>query len=217
MGMAMRASIPECDLLIRVRERGGATFVSASCSEKSQGAAQATYLPNASAMPSRSGLPPNVRRQIPSDPGGQREHMASMKKFDQPVQPQPQAPIALKWPSWLVHMPSADHGLEIQRKKYEGGIEYLESSYITSAPMTSIYDFYADLLEANGFYVSGHVAAGGTSTHVKQNSDGSVEGRLSPNGIGNGTLKIRVDFSRMFLNQPITVQLNVTAYPPGRY
>ena len=215
MGIAMRASIPECDLLIRVRERRGGTFVSASCSEKSPASAQATYLQNPRAMPNRLGLPANVRGQIATDPSRQHEeHMASMKKFDQPVQPPTQVPIALKWPSWLVHMPSADHGLEIQRKKYEGGIEYLESSYITSAPMTSIYDFYATLLKANGFYIGGHVATGSTSTLVQQNADGSVEGRLSPNGVGNGSLKIRVDFARMFLNQPITVRLSVTAYPP---
>ena len=213
MGIAMRASTPECDLLIRVRERGGATFVSATCSEKSSAPAQATYLPNVRPMPNRSALPP-----IPRDPSVQRgQPMARMKNFDEPVQPQPQTPLVLKWPSWLVHMPSADHGLQIQRKKYEGGIEYLESSYVTSAPMTSIYDFYATVLKANGFYVSGHVGTGSTSTHVQQNAEGSVEGRLSPNGVGKGTLKIRVDFSRMFLNQPITVNLSVTVYPANYY
>jgi hypothetical protein len=219
MGIAMRASMPACDLLIRVRERGGVTFVSASCSEKSSAPAQVTYLPNGTGTtrPTSPGFPRDRAQMMAQARAQHDDHMTGMKKFDQPVQPQPQVPVVLKWPSWLVHMPSANHGLQIQRKKYESGLDYLESSYITSAPMTSIYDFYDSLLKENGFYVSGHVSTGSTSTHVQQNADGSVEGRLSPNGIGNGTLKIHVDFSRMFLNQPITVQLSVTAYPPGHY
>ena len=220
-GVAMRGAAAECDLLIRVRQQGAGSLVSVSCSGKSSAAPQATYLPDP-ASTRRSSLP-----QSPRDPeqmraaakARQEQAFARMKNYDQPVYPEQQTntPLVLQWPSWLVHMPSADHGLQVVRSKYVSGLAYLSSTYKTSAPMTSIRDFYADLLRANGYtVVASRVATGSTSTHVQQNADGSVEGRLLPNGIGNGSIDIRVEFSRMFLNEPITVTLNVTARPPVR-
>src|SRR5579871_912104 len=37
LGIVLRASVPECDLLIRVRERDAKSAVTVSCSEKSSG------------------------------------------------------------------------------------------------------------------------------------------------------------------------------------
>jgi len=214
-GIVMRGSAAECDLLIRIRQQASETSVSVSCSEKSSPAAQETYLPTPSAprsLPPRSA--PDREQALAQMRARREEHMANMKKFDQPVSSQPSVPAVLQWPSWLVHMPSADHGLQVVRSKYQSGLEHLTSTFKTSAPMTSIYNFYYNLLIANGYRVTtGHVSTGSTSNHVQQNAEGALEATLLPNGAGNGSLKIRIDFDRMFLNEPITVVLNVTVYP----
>lgn len=229
-GISMKASAPECDLLIRVREREDKSLVSVNCSEKSSATtAQSTYLPagggpsgtaNRSSPKNQADWKAN-QQQIAAEFQAKREQFianmkANAKKFDQPVYPTDQskiAPIPLHWPSWLVTAKGADHGLQVERKKYVSGLEYLETNYKTSAPMSEILEFYKGVLSANGYTVrQSRLSTGSTSTHIQQNAQGSVEAAAYPNGKGNGSIVIRADLSRMFLNEPIAVRLSVSVY-----
>jgi hypothetical protein len=231
IGISIRASAPECDLLIRVREREGASTVSVNCSDKSPAPAQGTYLPTGKVSPATAARPgsPRSTANPPTAADIRAKHdeiianiKANMKKYDQPAYPQPGsypasvapvhlAPIALSWPSWFVTARGSDRGLQVERKKLPNGAEYLETEYKTSAPMSEIFEFYQDLMRVHGYRVrQGRLSTGSTSAHVQQNASGSVEGVLYPNGTGNGALVMHADFSRMFLNEPITVRLSVS-------
>ncbi|HMD49580.1 MAG TPA: hypothetical protein VKG79_10800 [Bryobacteraceae bacterium] len=227
LGISIRASAPECDLLIRVRERQGASYVSVDCSDKTPAPAQGTFMPSGKATTAAGSRQPMMSTDIRTRHDEIVANMkANMKNYDQPIYPDSKAtgtapastaPIVLRWPSWLVTAKGADHGLDVQRKKYVSGMEYLETEYKTSAPMSEIYEFYKKAMSANGFTVrQSNLSTGSTSTHVQQNARGSVEGASYPNGTGNGSIVIRADFSRMFLNEPITVRLSVSVYPAVR-
>jgi hypothetical protein len=228
LGLAMRASASECDLLIRVRERNGMSVVSVSCSEKSSAPSQGTYLPNGKASPATAARPAWTTSaagpgQVPADIKAKHDEImanirANMKKYDQPVSPEQAAnPISLQWPSWFVTGKGADRGLQVQRKKYQSGLEYLESEYKTSAPMSEIYEYYQDLLRANGYKVrQSELRTGSTSTHVQQNASAFVEAAAYPNGLNNGSIVLHARMSRMFLNEPITVTLSVSVYQAVR-
>jgi len=230
-GTVMRASAAECDLMIRVREQAGATWVTVSCSEKSAASAQATYLPQSPSSAARRPLPrtPAERdaytAQVLADADARhKQRIDSMSKYDQPVyqdaRPRPlpaSSGLALEWPSWLVHGRGADRGLSVVKSTDQSRRPYLESVYRTGAPMTEIYNFYEDLFRAHGYRVAvAHLSTGSTLNHVTQNADGDIEGSYSPNGIGNGSIEIKASFSRFYLNEPITVRLRVEVHEPIR-
>ena len=236
IGLSIRASAPECDLLIRVRERQGASYVSVDCSDNAPAASPGTFLPSGKTSHAAGSQAPLPRPAPPSQPTSpdiraRREEIlakirANTKNYDRPVYPDSgaagsapasAAPIVLHWPSWFVTAKGADHGLDVQRKKYVSGLEYLETEYKTSAPMSELRDFYTNAMGANGFTVrQSRLSTGSTSTHVQQYASGSVEGASYPNGTGNGSIVLRADFSRMFLNEPITVRLSVSVYAATR-
>ncbi len=229
IGISLRGSAPECDLLIKIREQSGGSFVSVNCSEKSSSAPQdATFLPQ----------PSTARRPFPASPRERDAHTAQMladadarhkqriadqSRFDQPVYPKPRSEqadtggLVLAWPPWLVHMKDADRPLHVVKKTDQSGSAYLESMYKTTRPMSEIYNFYEDVMNANGYRVAvAHLGTGSTLSHIQQNADGDVEGSFYPHGIGNGWIETRASFHRFYLNEPITVRLRVTVHYPIR-
>jgi hypothetical protein len=229
LGISIRGSAPECDLLIKVREQSGESFVSVNCAARTSSTAPvATFLPEspASRRPFTGSAQPRDARtaQMLADAEARhKQRITDMSRFDQPVYPKSRAEqpdtsgLVLSWPPWLVHMRGADRPLRIVRGTDPSRRPYLESTFKTTAPMTEIYNFYEDLMNANGFRVSvAQLGTGSTMSHVQQNSNGGVQGSYYPNGMGNGSIEAEASFYRIFLNEPITVRLRVTVHQPIR-
>ena len=118
---------------------------------------------------------------------------------------------ALIWPAWLVHLKGGR--LTTQAGVDPAGHSFLKSRYKSSEPMTAIYAFYEDLLNANGYPVhNSKLGTGQTISGVMQNADGHVEGTNYPNGHPGPYTEILVEFHRFYLNEPITVDLKFTTY-----
>ena len=124
----------------------------------------------------------------------------------------PAAPAPpLQWPAWLERV---ETGLPAVRKGTDqAGNGMLRAEYVSSAPMSQVFAFYKGLLSANGYQLNrGYLATGQTQSGIKQNANGSVEGSLYPDGFPGPRTEIRVDFSRMHLNDPITVIIRFTTF-----
>jgi len=133
----------------------------------------------------------------------------------------PAAPAPpLKWPAWLAQV---EGGLPaVRRGSDPAGNGMLRGQYVSGSPMSQIFSFYKDLLSANGYQIDrGYVQTGQTQSGIKQNALGSVEGSLYPDGFPGPRSEIRVDFSRMNLNDPIAVNIRFTTFayagPPARF
>jgi hypothetical protein len=228
-GTSIRAAAAECDLLIKVHEDGAGTMARVSCAAKS-----ATPLSGADVMiangssgrsdsrtPFRQPLDVEKfkaehRKRMEEGSAALERHIANNKagKFDEqvwPHAPENDAP-PLVWPPWLVHIRGGrlnpEEGMDQSRKRY------LQSKFVSGAPMTAIYNFYEDLLNANGYRVySSKLGTGQTIDGIIQNSDGYVEGSYKPYDITGPSTVIRVTFSRFHLNDPIDVRIKVTAHP----
>ena len=117
----------------------------------------------------------------------------------------------LIWPAWLVHLSGSK--LSPKSGVDQSHRDYLESRYKSTAPMTSIYTFYEDLMNANGYRVhTSKLGTGQTLSGVTQNADGYLEGTNYPNGHPGPRTVVRVDFSRFYLNEPIDVRLRITTF-----
>lgn len=152
-GTSIRGAAAECDLLIKIREEGAGTVVRVSCA-----ATSAAPLSGANVMVANgSSGTPNSRIQ-PMDAARfraeQRQRMADNRavldkhiannkigKFDEqvwPHAPENDAP-PLVWPAWLVHIKGGrlnpEQGVDQSRRKY------LQSKFVSGAPMTAIYNF----------------------------------------------------------------------------
>jgi hypothetical protein len=224
-GTSMRAAATECDLLVKVREEGTGTVARISCAAKSAAPSGAEVV-----VTNGSGATANPRplseqaeqfraelRRRREEAQARSEQLAAnfaAGKSDESVWPHAPEndPPPLVWPTWLIHFragrPSPEAGVDQSRKKY------LQSRFTSGAPMTEIYTFYKDLLNANGFGVhSASLETGHTIEGIVQNADGHVEGAHHPyDPLGPRTV-IRVSFSRFHLNDPIDVRIKVTAYP----
>ena len=124
----------------------------------------------------------------------------------------PAAPAPpLSWPAWLVDV---EGGLPATRKGADqAGNGMLGAHYVSGSPMSQIFSFYKDLLSTNGYQVyRGYVKTGQTQAGIKQNAIGCVEGSLYPDGSPGPRSEIRVDFSRMNLNDPINVKIRFTVF-----
>jgi hypothetical protein len=124
----------------------------------------------------------------------------------------PAAPAPpLTWPAWLAEV---EGGLPAVRKGADqAGNGMLRAHYVSGSPMSQIFSFYKDLLSANGYQVyRGYVKTGQTQSGIKQNATGCVEGSLYPDGFPGPRAEIRVDFSRMNLKDPITVNIRFTGF-----
>ncbi len=96
----------------------------------------------------------------------------------------------------------------------QSGVKCLLSKFVSGAPMTAIYNFYEDLLNAHGHRVySSRLETGQTIDGVIQNTDGYVEGAHHPYDNTGPRTVIRVNFSRFHLNDPIDVWIEFTAHP----
>jgi len=158
----------------------------------------------------------------------EREGNARMQQYDKPVYPQSQTPLSqnfaanaaaahyrddappLVWPSWLVAV-NGGHLSEPSRSS-RGPESSLSRKYQTNIPMTELQQFYKQRLADNGFTLRrSYLAAGSTSTGVKQNADGEVEGDRSDGaGTNPPTTTVKVSFSRSYLNEPISVWISVS-------
>ena len=224
LGTSIRASAPECDLLIQVRESAGGTVVKTACSSRAEAPG---------ALPAVTGPAPTRRfpsaqgraAQAMNDP--QRERTDDiMKKYDQPVYP-PHKKIdiwdetttpPLEWPAWLVHMPGASRGLAVnERVDKNDKRPYLHSSFTTTAPMTEIHEFYRALFTANGLPPPvERLSTGQTLGGVVQNASGAVEANRYVRGNHGAHVQIRASFHRSYLNAPITVTLTAKPHPDFR-
>ena len=154
-----------------------------------------------------------------------------MQHYDKPVYPQsqrPEAPLApnltanapaahyhddapsLVWPSWLAAV-NGEHLSEPTRSS-RGPESSLSRKYQTTVAMTQLEQFYKQQLANNGLTLRrSFIAAGSTSSGVKQNASGEVEGdRPEGSGTNPPTTTVRVGFSRNYLDEPITVWITVS-------
>lgn len=226
IGTSLRAAAPECDLLLKIREDSGSTTTVTSCATKTNGplSGQAMGVTQTRVGSTRSSTSPisdpdkwraeHRQRMADNSAALQRriENARAGKPFDQvwPDAPENNAP-PLAWPSWLVHMKGR---AEPREGVDQSSRKYLESKFVTSAPMTEIFNFYEDLLNSNGFKVHNSKLGTGQSLsgHI-QNASGYVEGtQYTYDNTGPRTV-IHVSFSRSYLNDPITVRIRLTPHP----
>jgi len=190
IGTSVRASAPECDLLIQISDDGGGgTSVTVNCASRTSGHQPARYASTQTARqpPSASQHPV---RSVSNGPG---------------------LPTVY-WPSWFDHMPGADRGLEVSVAQDSAGRKYMTSSFTISTRMQSVRDFYTARIKGAGYSeMRTSVATGDTMFGERQDATGYVEGVKYPNGKGNGKLKAHVSYHRTVLNGPITVELTVRA------
>ncbi len=199
MGTVVRAAAAECDLMITIHAQDSGTEVRVDCSAKSAAKEAWTALPDS-----------NPRAGVRAAEAMAR-HQQLVKDLNiHPVYHDAPAP-PLVWPAWLVHLKGGR--LVTQAGVDQAGHNLLKSRYKSSEPMTAIYAFYEDLLNANGYPVhNSKLGTGQTISGVMQNADGHVEGFNYPNGHPGPYTEIRVDFHRFYLNEPITVDLKFTTY-----
>ncbi len=222
VGVVSRGETAECDLLIKVRQQASRVFVEVNCAVKSPAesgevgrpveivagrassapgsrtaGARALARPSSGGMPSVSEMQANHERRV-------AELGIHPTYHDAPAPP-------LDWPSWLVHIKGAavtiTKGVDQSRKAY------LKARYVTSTPMSEIHDFYEDLLNTNEYRVhTAKLSTGQTISGVVQNAWGFVEGTNYPDGAPGPRTVIHVSFTRSKLNEPITVEMRLTAY-----
>jgi len=214
IGMVIRGTTSDCDLLIVIHPQGTGSFVEVSCAAKSKRSSSQSALPQIIEAPARPGFPTS---RMPS-PGRMPTQAEAMERHKQLVEQMgihkvySDAPAPpLEWPSWLVHLQGAR--LKIQRGIDQSKNENLAASFTSSAPMSQIFSFYEDLLNANDYRVySSKLGTGQTISGISQNADGYVEGSNYPNGSPGPRTVIRVTFSRFYLNEPIKVRISFTPH-----
>jgi hypothetical protein len=215
VGVSVRTSAPECDLLVRVAERLRGTSVTVSCTPVfrgtragSAGSVGVVRGPSSGAVyPPRQGVttPPlpagasararemdaRSRQAVADMEARQRERESRMSRFDNPVTPAQREPFyhddaaPLTWPAWLVQF-GGNVAAVPKPGVAENKLNYLRSAYQTHAPMSELHGFYKDLLVANGFRVGqSRLSTGETLEHVLQNADGYVLGSHSEGGSVN--------------------------------
>jgi hypothetical protein len=236
IGTSIRASVPECDLLIKVRAEDPGSSVRVNCSAKSAVGTPAGGSPitviettgtRASAYPrprprtfeeaKRAG-DEHTRQVLAQAEADHQRRISDMTRFDKPVPAsvirdsfyhQDAPPLA--WPAWLVQ-----EGTNQPPKPVAGtgdGKRHLESRYKTSLAMTHLYQFYEALFKANGLRIgTAHLSTGQTIVgNIVQNASGDVEASRSEDGTVNGpATHVKASFHRNYLNEPITVTLRVS-------
>ncbi|MDX2154103.1 MAG: hypothetical protein SFV54_25410 [Bryobacteraceae bacterium] len=225
VGTSIRASAPECDLLLKVREVPGGTSVRISCSARVAGVpAEGTAVVDVrspSRRPLRRGTyteSEHTRRMRAEAEAAHQGRIDEMKRYDRPVAASAitQKPFynddapPLVWPSWLVQVGSTQPPKPMAGESY--GKRHLEHRYRTTLPMTDVYRFYEALLKTNGLRVANsQIGTGQTLGRIVQNASGYVEGHRSEDGtVGGPSTRVEATFRRHHLNEPITVTLRVT-------
>ena len=138
MGTAIRSTVPECDLLIKIREQGAGAFVRVSCAVKT---------PAMVAVAAAPPPPPREpgRRTVEEAEEAGRKRLLEMEKYDQPVAPRSR--VALAWPAWLVRPEGAPPS--VKRSPALDGPRFLTSSFTTAADSADVHAFYTDLFESH--------------------------------------------------------------------
>jgi hypothetical protein len=210
IGTVIRGDAGECDLLIQIREQAPGTFVDVNCAAKSQTsqASPGKAVEVITAGPSK-GRP--IGRPQPNAEEMQERHARRVAELGiHPTYHDAPAP-PLVWPSWLVHIKGA--AVRPQKGIDQSRNEHLKVRYVSSLPMTTVYNFYEDLLNSNEYRVhSSRLSTGQTISGVVQNAWGYVEGTNYPDGAPGARSVIHVSFSRSNLNDPITVEMRITVY-----
>jgi hypothetical protein len=221
MGTSIRGDAAECDLLILIREQGPGSFVDVNCSAKSQASPKSAgkAIEIIGGAPSKTRIVRPSGRPQPTAEEMKESHARRVAELGiHPTYHDAPAP-PLVWPSWLVHIKGAEvrpvQGVDQSRKTY------LKVRYVSNLPMTTIYNFYEDLLNSNEYRVhTSRLSTGQTISGIVQNAWGYVEGTNYPDGAPGPRTVIHVSFSRSKLNDPITVEMRFTVYefvaPKGR-
>jgi hypothetical protein len=211
MGTSIRGDAAECDLLILIREQGAGSFVDVNCSAKSQ------------VSPASPGKTVDIIGTAPSKTRIAEEmkesHVRRVAELGiHPTYHDAPAP-PLVWPSWLVHIKGAEvrpqQGVDESRKPC------LKARYISSLPMTTVYNFYEDLLNRTSIACTPLAFPQGKPfpESCKMPGGMSKAPTIRMERSGPRTV-IHVSFSRSKLNDPITVEMRFTVYefvaPKGR-
>jgi hypothetical protein len=144
MGTVVRSSPPECDLMIKIREQDGGSFVRVSCAVKTAAMVAVAAPPSAS----KTAATPRV---IPPDPEAYSHDraIAEMRKYDEPIQTRTRTtPI---WPSWL--RDPAGHVPNYRRPNGES--TFLSASFAVAAEIAQVREMYLGLLQVNGCTITG--------------------------------------------------------------
>jgi len=215
VGIVVRASA-ECDLMITVRAAGGGSAVRVSCADNSAPSSLTTTTTTTTVVrngsPARGGMTPAQSQQQYQDDVAKAMamHQRAVEEMGlHKVRPPAPAP-PLVWPKWLVA--PKDSELMVDRGRDAAGNGQLKSRFITGAPMTALYTMYKDLLASHGYSQRGGIETGHTQSGIQQNHLGSVEGDSYSDGFPGPRSEISVRFSRMYLNDPITVDIKVTVF-----
>jgi hypothetical protein len=210
IGTTIRASAPECDLLIQIRTRQEGSFVDVNCSSKTQSAAPSLPV-NVKVTTSRPQAPSTTSPPHPltADELMEQHHKRALEMGLHRVHPDAPAP-PLVWPSWLVQVGGAplrtERGVDFEKDAM------LKARYTTNLPMTEIYRFYRDLLNAHEYPARSSMSTGQTQSGIQQNALGHVEGFNYPDGAPGAYSIIHVSFDRSVLNGPITVTMRFTTH-----
>ena len=231
IGTSIRASLPDCDLLIQIREEASGSSVRETCAVKSANTPSSNSEIAALPVTNRGTSAPAWRprtieearriqdehtRQVLADAeAAHQRRISDMSRFDDPVHASSAASSfynqdapPLEWPSWLVQ-----EGTNQPPKPVAGtadGRRHLETRYKTTLPMTRLYQFYESLFKANGLQIgTAKLQTGQTiEGHMVQNAWGFVEAYHSMDGTVNGpSIHVKASFNRNYLNEPITVTL----------
>jgi len=212
LGMSIRSAAPECDLLIQIRSRTEGAFVKVNCSAKSQSSLASASPGDVKVISSGT-----QSTRAPSTTPAPQAHLTASEMMEQHKriaaemglgvhrQYHDAAAPPLVWPSWLVNVTGAavraETGIDQAKKPM------LRARYTTNVPMTEIYSFYRELLNAHEYPARSSMTTGHTMTGIQQNALGYVEGANYPDGAPGAYSTIYVSFDRQVLNGPITVSL----------
>jgi hypothetical protein len=146
MGTVVRASAPECDLMIKIREQDSGAFVRVSCAVKSPAM---VAVPTAPPSPKPAIRTPITTPEVLSRAEeASRNRVLEMRKYDEPVQTRPRT--APSWPAWLLD----PEGGKLTIRRTAADSTFLSSSFAVAAEAPAVQTFYTDLLESHGCAVS---------------------------------------------------------------
>jgi hypothetical protein len=213
VGTNVRAAMPECDLLLSIRPQSPGSSVKVSCAAKSPSYNTEVASTAVTTTTSRTGTARRIQMPPPAPSAAEMMERHNQRVAELGIhrvyQDAPAPPLV--WPEWLVHLSGTR--LSYARGVDDSHCEYLESKFKSTTPMTKIFTFYEDLLKGNGYRVyNSKLGTGHTMSGVQQNADGYVEGNNYPNGSPGPRTVIHVNFSRFYLNEPITVRVRFTTY-----
>ena len=205
IGTTIRAAAKECDLFIQIRRREEGTFTKVTCTGKVDPASiQAAANPNIEMI---TGITPPPPKAKPGEAAGsdQRKGSSPLVKINNVPRNMPAPPLV--WPGWLTQVRG-----QALRPTLKADPKSLNAKYVTTVPMTEIFDFYRNLLIDHNFRPSADIATGHTSSGIQQNAMGTIEGVNYVDGYPGANTTIDISIDRTVLNGPITVTLRVTTH-----